>query len=281
MKLFSIITESWRMDGGVAFGVVPKSIWSRQYPSDEANLVPMVNRLLLVKTADSLVLIDTGFGAKRDERYYGYKYIFERTPLLDAIKGAGFSPDQISDVIFTHLHDDHVGGAVEISSKGFSLVFPNAMHWVSAKQFEWAANPNPREAASFFPDNLQAIIDAGKLSLVHEEGELIPGIEVRMFDGHTGGQMIPFIHTPAGVVVYMGDVIPSKSHIPVPYLASVDIQPLVALREKSDFLEEALKNDYVLYFEHDMLHEACRLLQGEKGIVAGESVMMKDLIYST
>jgi glyoxylase-like metal-dependent hydrolase (beta-lactamase superfamily II) len=281
MKLFSVITESWRMDGGVAFGVVPKSIWSKQYPSDEANLVPMVNRLLLVKTTDSLVLIDTGFGAKRDEKYYGYKYIFERTPLLDAIRGAGFSPDEVTDVIFTHLHDDHVGGAVEKALDGCLLVFPNAMHWVSAKQYEWATHPNPREAASFFPDNLQPIIDADKLRLVHLEGMLIPGIDVRMFDGHTGGQMIPFIHTPTGVVVFMGDVIPSKAHIPVPYLASVDIQPLIALQEKSDFLKEALENDYILYFEHDILHEACRLLKGEKGIVAGESLQVKDLFFSS
>ena len=277
MKLFTIIPESWQMDGGVAFGVVPKGIWAKVYPSDESNMIAMCNRLLLVQTNDRLVLVDTGFGSKRDEKYYRYKFIFERTPLIDAVRALKFNPEDVTDVIFTHLHDDHAGGAVERAGEEYRLVFPEAMHWLSRKQHEWAANPNPREVASYFPDNIDAIIDAGKLRLVDQPGEIIPGIEVLLFDGHTGGQMIPVIKTDEGKIAYMADVIPSKAHIPLPYLASVDIQPLVALKEKEEFLNTAYKEDYVLVFEHDLFNEACRLVKGEKGIAGGETVSVSEL----
>lgn len=277
MKIDSFIAESWRMDGGVAFGVVPRTIWEKQYPADDANLIPMCNRLMLIQTGDHNVLIDTGFGNKRNEKYYRFKYIFESTPVIDSLKGLGFSPEDITDVIFTHLHDDHVGGAVELTGEGQRLVFPNATHWVSRKQFDWAMNPNPREAASYFPDNTDMILNAGKLKLVDHPGEIIPGIEVMLMDGHTGGQMIPVLHTDAGPIVYMADFIPSKVHIPLPYIASVDIQPLLALEEKAEFLKRAVAENYVLFFQHDFYNEACRVEMGEKGVVATESLTLSDL----
>lgn len=277
MKLHPIITEAWKMDGGVAFGVVPKGIWAKVYPSDESNMVAMSNRLLLVQSSERLILIDTGFGEKRNEKYYHYKYIFESTPIIDAIKAVKFNPEEITDVIFTHLHDDHAGGAVERIEKDYRLVFPEATHWLSRKQYEWAANPNAREAASFFPDNIDAIVAAGKLRLVDQPGEIIPGINVLLFDGHTGGQMIPIINTDAGKIAFMADFIPSKAHIPLPYLASVDIQPLVALKEKDDFLKTAYQEGYILFFEHDFYNEACGLVKGEKGITGGETVSVSEL----
>ncbi|MFO7723780.1 MAG: MBL fold metallo-hydrolase [Bacteroidales bacterium] len=279
MQLYSIITETWRMDGGVAFGVVPRSIWGKYYEPDEHNLIPMCNRLLLVRAGESLILIDTGFGNKRNEKYYRYKYIADQVPLIDKITGLGFNPDEVTDVIFTHLHDDHVGGAVVRDEAGDRLLFPNARHWISRKQFEWAVNPNPREAASFFPDNYEPMLHNGTLHLVDKPGELLPGVEVLFMDGHTGGQMIPLITTAHGVVAYLADFIPSKTHVPVPYLASVDIQPLLAMAEKEKYLARAFAEQHILVFEHDFYHEACRLEKGEKGIVAGASFRLSDIFH--
>lgn len=278
MKIFSLVSESWHMDGGVAFGVVPKSMWSKLYPSDERNLVPLVNRLLLVETGNRLVLVDTGFGTKRDEKYYSYKYITHRSSLPDLIREKGYQPEEVTDVILTHLHDDHVGGAVYREGDRLRLTFPNAEHWVSQVHYQWAANPNPREAASFFRENIDPVEQAGKLRMVEQEGEIIPGIHVKMFHGHTGGQMLPFIETPAGTVAYMGDFIPSKVHIPVPYLASVDIQPLSALEEKKSYLPPALSKGHILFFEHDFYNECCRLISSEKGITGGDSALLSELV---
>jgi glyoxylase-like metal-dependent hydrolase (beta-lactamase superfamily II) len=279
MQLYSIITETWHMDGGVAFGVVPKSIWGKHYESDESNLIPMVNRLLLVHSGERLIMIDTGFGNKRNEKYYRYKYITERTPLSDKINALGFNPDDVTDVILTHLHDDHVGGAVLRDEEGERLLFRNAVHWVSRKQFEWSVNPNPREAASYFSDNTDMMLNNGSLRLLDSPGKLMPDIEVLIMDGHTGGQLIPLIHTGSETVAYVADFIPSKTHIPVPYLASVDTQPLLSLKEKEEFLKRAICGDYILVFEHDYHNEACRLVKGEKGIVAGDSFLLSDIFH--
>jgi len=277
MKIIPLITEFWRMDGGVAFGVVPRTIWGKHHQADEQNLLPVVNRLLLVDTGSALVLVDTGFGDKRDEKYYRYKYIYQRVPLADAIHSAGYTPGDVTDVIFTHLHDDHVGGAVAKSDMGLKMICPNARHHISRKQLYWATHPNPREAASFFPDNIDPIIQLGKLNEVTEPSFIIPGVEVFMVDGHTGGQMIPLFHTSNGIVSFMADFIPTRTHIPVPYLASVDIQPLQALDEKMHYLDRALKENHILVFEHDHDTEACRVTSNGKGIVAGETLLLNEL----
>ena len=265
------------MDGGVAFGVVPKTIWGKYHDADENNLLPVVNRLLLVHVGNHLVLVDTGFGNKRNEKYYRYKYIEEQLSLADAIRGAGFAPEDVTDVLLTHLHDDHVGGAVELDGEHLQLVCHNARHHVSRKQLYWATHPNSREVASYFNDNIDPIAAAGKLNEVTEPAFILPGVEVIMVDGHTGGQMIPLIHTPKGIIAFMADFIPTRTHITLPYLASVDIQPLIALDEKKQYLERAVKENHVLVFEHDATNEACRLERNEKGIAAGEPVNLREL----
>jgi glyoxylase-like metal-dependent hydrolase (beta-lactamase superfamily II) len=279
MHLYSIITETWHSDGGVAFGVVPRTIWGKYYEADENNLIPMCNRLLLIHSGDHLILIDAGFGNKRDEKYYRYKYITHQVPLIDEIKRVGFNPEQVTDVVLTHLHDDHVGGAVIRDAEGDRLLFPHARHWVSRKQFEWAVNPNPREAASYFSDNTDLMLNNGSLKLVDAPGEILPGVEVLIMDGHTGGQLIPLIKTDKGIIAYLADFIPSKTHIPVPYLASVDTQPLIALKEKEEFLARAYADQYILFFEHDFYNEACRLAKGAKGIVAGDSFLLSEIFH--
>ncbi len=273
MQLHSINAENWKMDGGAVFGVVPKTIWHKLYPAGEENLVPMKTRCLLVEEGDNKILVDTGMGRKQNGRYYKYKYLFDNDDLLVNLGKAGIMPEEITHVLLTHLHDDHVGGAVyQDEDNQFALIFPNAMHYVSRLQYDWAMDPNPRESAAYFKDNFLPLQKAGKLTLLDpEEALAIPHMELRFYNGHTRGQLIPIISTPFGKLVFTADFIPSTAHIPLPYVASVDIEPLRALEEKKQFLSEAIKNDYTFFFQHDYYTECCKLKQTEKGIRSGNT----------
>ncbi len=280
MKLHKIEVEAWKMDGGAGFGLVPKTIWSKQYPADELNYIKMSTRLLLIETDDNRrVLVDTGMGNKRGEKYYKFKYIFEERNLTDELKKVGFEADDITDVVLTHLHDDHVGGAVrKTAGDKLELVFPNATHWVAESQYYWALNPNKREAGTYFPDNFLPIEEAGKLELVKENGEYIPGIEFRIYDGHTKGQMLPFVKYGEKTFVFMADFIPFVASIPLPYVAAVDVQPLITLEEKEAFLNEAADKGYYLFFEHDYYNEVCTVEHSFKRVALKETFKFEDLI---
>ncbi len=278
MKLYTINAENWKLDGGATFGVVPKTIWNSMYPADELNYVNIKNRCLLIETEDRLIIVDTGLGRKQSEKFYQYKFIFGDDSLAKGFAEKGFSFDQVTDVILTHLHDDHVGGAVYRDADGnFKLTFPNATHWVSQRQWDWALNPNLREAGAYFNENFLPIEAAGKLQLVKEEGEFIRGITFRLFHGHTDGQMIPIIDYKGKKLVYMADLIMGVAHLHIPFVPSFDIQPLISLKEKELFLNEAVDNNYYLYFEHDFYNEICTLSQTPKGIRHKEILTLNDL----
>ncbi|MEZ5197223.1 MAG: MBL fold metallo-hydrolase [Bacteroidales bacterium] len=269
MKVFPIITENWKMDGGVAFGVVPRTMWQKLAEPDENNLVKITTRCLLVDTGEKRILFDTGMGRKQNEKYYGFRFLFGDDNLEDSLKSRGYELKDITDVVFTHLHDDHVGGAVKIGANGKpELVFKNAMHYCSKDQWEWANFPNKREIGSFFKENFSPIDEAGKLTLIEDEGEFCKGIHLRIMNGHTVGMIIPIIHLEEKSLAFMADFIPSSTHIPLPYIASVDIQPLVALKEKEAFLNEAAENNYTLIFQHDYDVEACTVKHTENGVRA-------------
>jgi len=277
-KITPIIPEYWHMDGGVAFGVVPKGIWNKLYPSDENNNLRIVNRLLLVETSSRLMLINSGFGNKRHDKYYQFKYFSKKIPLSECIFKAGYRPEDITDVVFTHLHDDHCGGTtVRNPETGQSQpLIPGANYWISEKQWQWALNPNPREAASYFPDNLLPLENSGRLNLLSPLDQPFANeqIELRHFDGHTSGQMIPLLTMNNKIYVYISDFIPSSVHIPLPYIAAVDIQPLITLKEKEAFLMEAVQGEYVLVFEHDAMSEACKVVFTDKGFQAISSGLL-------
>ncbi|MBK6963736.1 MAG: MBL fold metallo-hydrolase [Bacteroidales bacterium] len=278
MKITPIEADFWKMDGGVAFGVVPKSLWTRVYPEDVDNLIRITTRCLLIQDGDRNILIDTGMGDKRGEKYYSYKYRSGESGLTKPLEKAGLSPASITDILFTHLHDDHVGGATRNGASGeIEEIFPNAKYWCSEAQWEWSKNSNKRESAAFFTDNLQPLEKSGRLNLITNEGNWLPGIELRIFNGHTRGQIIPLISACGTRFVFAADFIPAMAYIPVPWVPSVDIEPLLTLAEKESFLNEAIQNNYVLIFEHDYLHEACHLANSEKGIVAGEEVKINQI----
>lgn len=267
MKLYPINTGNLKLDGGAMFGVVPKVMWEKVYPCDENNLCNWAMRCLLVVDGDRKILIDNGIGNKQDEKWLKHYYLNGDDNLEDSLLKTGNKPEDITDVIITHMHFDHCGGSVKWNDDGtgYELAFPNATYWTSRQQYNWAINPNRREKASFLKENIVPIEESGKLKLIEEEGEYIPNITFKLFNGHTEGQLIPHINTGEKTVVFMADLLPATAHIPMPWIMAYDTRPLLTLKDKERFFADAIKNDYVLFFEHDLYNEACSLQDTPKG----------------
>jgi glyoxylase-like metal-dependent hydrolase (beta-lactamase superfamily II) len=279
MAIYPVIAEHWKMDGGAAFGVVPQTIWRRLIAPDENNMIKITSRCLLVEDDNRRILIDTGMGNKQSEKYYGYRYIFGEESIEKSLKNLGFSPDDITDVVFTHLHDDHCGGAVRLDKNGEpQLVFRNAMHYCSAGQWQWANHPNSREVGSYFSINFKPLAQAGKLTLIDNPGSFSDKVRLLQMNGHTHAQLIPVIFHAGKTFVFTADFIPTAAHIPVPYIASVDIQPLESLKEKEILLEEAVEKNYLLVFEHDYEIECCSLLRTERGIRMNKQFRLDEIL---
>ncbi len=268
MKLFPIHISNFKIDGGSMFGVVPKALWQSKYPADEDNLCSWSLRSLLIDTGDRVVLIDTGHGDKQDKKFFSHVHLFGGEGLEGAINKNGYSLEDVTDVVLTHLHADHCGGAVRFneSKTDYELTFSNANYWVSKSHWDWAATPNKQEGASFLKENIVPIKDSGKLKLVEKDGELFPGIKVRLFNGHTVGQMIPFIETGEETIVFMADLIPSVTHIPLVWNMAYDVRPMDMIKEKENFLNEAAEGNYTLFFQHDLYNECASVQQTEKGV---------------
>ncbi len=268
MKLIPIETGNFKLDGGAMFGVVPKVLWQKLYPADENNLCNWAMRCLLVVDGERRILIDNGIGNKQDENWLKHYYLNGDATLEKSLAEAGFKPEDITDMIITHMHFDHCGGSVNYNAdkSGFELAFPNATYWTSKQQFEWATHPNRREEASFLKENILPIQESGKLKLIEEEGEYIPNITFKLYNGHTEGQLIPHINYDGKTVVFMADLMPSAAHIPMPWIMAYDTRPLETLKDKECFYAEALASDYVLFLEHDLYNEACTLHQTPKGV---------------
>jgi len=250
------------------FGVVPKVMWSAMYPCDENNLCNWSMRCLLVETEGRRILIDCGIGNKQSEKFFSNYHLNGDDSLDKSLAAAGFTADDITDVILTHLHFDHCGGAVKWNDNktGYLPTFKNAIYWTSRQQWEWAVNPNNREKASFLKENILPIKEQAKLNLVEKETEIYPGITLRLFFGHTEGQVIPFIRTSEKTVVYMADLLPAAAHVPLPYVMAYDTRPLLTLDEKEAFMKEASENSYILFLEHDIYNECCTVHATEKGV---------------
>jgi len=274
MKLHVINTGNLKLDGGAMFGVVPKVMWSKLYPCDENNLCNWSMRCLLVEDGDRKVLIDCGIGNKQSEKFFSNYYLNGDDSLTGSLAAVGFTEDDITDVILTHLHFDHCGGAVKWNPEHTDYIpaFKNATYWTSRQQWEWATSPNNREKASFLKENIFPIKEKGKLKLVENETEILPGISLRMFFGHTEGQVIPMIKYGDKTVVYMADLLPSAAHIPLPYVMSYDTRPLITLEEKEIFMKEAAEKGYILFLEHDILNECCTVQLTEKGVRVKETL---------
>ena len=261
MKLYKIEAGTFHVDGGAAFGVVPKKVWQKRYPCDEDNYCHITMRCLLIDTGCRRIIIDTGTGDKQLEylKYYGFEGVINFDNELSKF---GYSCAEITDVIFTHLHFDHCGGATRYNADKtkVELVFPNATHWVGETQWNNFLNPNVREGDSYFSENMIPIQEAGKLKLVSENQFVCPEIEVRIYNGHTLGQLVSYINLGEKTLVYVGDVIPLAANVPLAWISSYDIFPISAMAEKKILLDEAAEKGQILYFEHDAFTECCTVV---------------------
>ena len=288
MNLYSIITGYFKLDGGAMFGVVPKSIWNKINPADENNLCSWALRSLLIEDGDRLILIDNGLGDKQDQKFFAHYHLHGEDSLDKSLAKHGFHKKDITDVLLTHLHFDHCGGS--IVRKGNKLVpaFENARYWSNAQHWDWAVHPNDREKASFLKENILPVQESGQLnfvvltqtespSLVLETAAFTDSISLRMVNGHTQSMMLPQIRYKDKTIVYMADLLPSAGHIPIPYVMAYDMFPLTTLNEKKMFLEEAVENNFILFFEHDASMECCTLHQTEKGVRMENSFRLEEL----
>ena len=275
MKLYSINTGYFKLDGGAMFGVVPKTIWNKINPADENNLCSWALRCLLIEDGDRLILVDNGNGDKQDAKFFSHYHLHGDDTLEKSLAKYGFTKSDITDVFLTHLHFDHCGGSIKREGDKLVPNFPNATFWSNKEHWEWATEPNEREKASFLKENILPIQESGKLKFMEAvkgnesklgEVNFSETISVRFVNGHTHAMMLPQINYNGKTIVFMADLLPSAGHIPIPYIMAYDMQPLLSLQEKRSFLNEAIANDYILFFEHDKDHECCTLQQTERGI---------------
>lgn len=279
MDLHVIDTGLFKLDGGAMFGVVPKVIWDKLNPADENNLCNWAMRCLLVEDGNRLILIDTGIGDKQDDRFFKHYYLSGDTSLEGSIKAKGYAPEDVTDVFLTHLHFDHVGGAVKWNKNrdGLECRFPNATYWSHEKHWKHALAPNPRERASFLRENIMPIEEAGQLKFLRSGEELIPGFSFIEVNGHTESMMLPKISYKGRTIIYMADLIPSRHHVPVNYVMGYDIRPLDTMKERLKIHEEALQHDYIYMFEHDPSVECGTVQMTEKGMRLHETFSLSEI----
>jgi glyoxylase-like metal-dependent hydrolase (beta-lactamase superfamily II) len=268
MKIYPIETGNFKLDGGAMFGVVPKSIWQRTNPADSNNLIDMSMRCMLIEDGDRLILIDTGLGAKQSDKFFGYYFLFGDFSLESSLAKHGFHRDDITDVFLTHLHFDHCGGVIEWNAEKTLLqpAFKNAKFWSNEAHWKWATEPNAREKASFLKENINPIRGSGQLNFMNKNALEQISFDVLFMDGHTEKQMLPKLTYQGKTIVFMADLLPTVGHISLPYVMGYDTRPLLTIKEKAAFLNEAADQNYYLFLEHDAYNEICTVKHTEKGV---------------
>lgn len=278
MNLYTINAGYFKLDGGAMFGVVPKSIWHKLNPADDNNMCSWAMRCLLIQEGNRLILIDNGIGNKQDEKFFAHYYLHGNDTLDHSLAKHGFSRNDITDVILTHLHFDHCGGSIMREGERLVTAFPNAIYWTNEKHWEWASTPNAREKASFLKENFLPIKESGQLKFIESSKNEFPDfISIRQVFGHTDAMMLPEINYKGRTILYMADLVPSVGHIPIPFVMGYDVFPLTTLSEKKILLEEAQKKDFILFFEHDPNIECCSLQWTEKGIRQKDTFKLEEL----
>ena len=266
--------ERFRLDGGAMFGVVPKPLWNRSHPADEKNRIAMVTRCLLARGEGRVVLVDTGMGSDwSDKEKEIYAIENGERSIIKALAGRNVQPGMVTDVILTHLHFDHVGGAVSRDAGGFAATFPNARYHVQESQFQWALQPSEKDRRSFRYDTFMPLEKEGRLTLVGGSAEILPGIHVEPTTGHTVGHQIVRIGEGRGAVVYCGDLIPTAAHVPIPWVMGYDLYPMTTMLEKRSLLAASCRQEWSLVLEHDPLIGAVRVRPEGDGYATAGSVV--------
>ncbi|EKB04853.1 hypothetical protein HMPREF9711_01718 [Myroides odoratimimus CCUG 3837] len=285
MKLYAIESGNFKLDGGAMFGVVPKVIWNKTNPADANNLINLGARLLLIEEGNRLILIDTGMGNKQSDKFFGYYNLWGDHSIDKSLAKHGFHRDDITDVFLTHLHFDHVGGAVNWNSDktGYVNAFKNAKYWTNENHWEWATKPNAREKASFLSENILPIQDSGALHFIPKaQGNILHnselGFDIFFADGHTEKQMIPILNYKGKKIAYVADLLPTVGHIPLPYVMGYDTRPLLTLDEKEKFLKMAADENWYLFLEHDAHNEIITVQHTEKGVRLNENLKANEIL---
>ncbi|MET4106103.1 MBL fold metallo-hydrolase [Hymenobacter sp. UYP22] len=280
MTVHTLDTGLFKLDGGAMFGVVPKSMWQKLVPADDNNMCTWALRCLLIEDGNRLTLVDTGIGSKQDEKFRGHFYLHGADTLENSLRQRGFTSADVTDVFLTHLHFDHVGGAVvRTPDDKLQLAFPRATYWSNQAHWDWATAPNPREKASFLQENIRPIQESGHLQFV--DGGVpagLPGFqEIVLVDGHTEKMMLPVLPYKGRTLAFVADLIPSAAHVPLPYVMGYDMRPLMTMQEKESLLQRAAAENWVLVLEHDAQTECITVQNTEKGIRVAERFQLSEL----
>lgn len=273
--IHAVVSGMFRLDGGAMFGVVPRNLWSKAAPPDAENRISMAMRVLVARGGGRTVLVDTGAGTGYGEKLEAI-YAFENTVAPGAyLRELDIAPDQVTDVILTHLHFDHAAGAaVPHPDGGWALAFPNAVHHVQKTQWDHALDPNPRDRASYFTERIEILAKKGALALHEGDWSLSSGLDVLAFDGHTPGQHLPLFSGGGESVLFCADLVPTSAHFPAPYIMAYDLDPVRSMVEKTGILGDASRGNWVLAFEHDPATPACRVRSEDRRFLPGERVTL-------
>ncbi len=278
MKLHTINTGLFKLDGGAMFGVVPRTMWERLNPPDSKGMCTWAMRCMLIEDGKQLILIDCGLGDKQNAKFFSHYEPHGDDTLNKSLNSLGFSENDITDVLLTHLHFDHCGGAIKRDGEKLIPAFPNATFWSYSKHWDWAIHPNAREKASFLSENILPIQESGQLKFIDKSVETInQNINIKTVSGHTESMITPHIQYDGKTIVYCADLIPSRWHIPIPYVMAYDIRPLLTLDEKQTLLSDAVKDNYYLFLEHDPLTEICTVAEYEGRIKEKESYRLTEI----
>ena len=265
-KVIVLETGDFRLDGGAMMGSVPKVLWEQTNPADELNRINLSLRCLLLDNGSKRVLIETGMGNKFNDKFKSMFAIKQSSnPLSDTLCEYGYNPESITDVILTHLHFDHSGGALNCNGNEVLVpAFTNAKYHISESNWKLGVAPNPRDRASYLNENYLPLKDAGVLNLIADNSEILSGISSYIVNGHTTGQQLIKVESEGEVLVFCSDLIPLRSHLKLPWIMGYDLNALLSLKEKTKFLQEAVDGDWWLFFYHDPKTIAVKIEKGDK-----------------
>ena len=259
-KLYPILTSQFRLDGGAMFGIIPKTLWERKMASDELNRIQMVTRSLLLVSNDKRILIDTGNGDKWQEKFKKiYEIDTKSVSLVSSLAEVGFTAEDITDVICTHLHFDHIGGNTKIEDGNIIPAFPNAKYWMSQVNWNVANSPSEKDQGSFMRDDWVVLAENDMINFVSDTSQFLQNIVLIISNGHTPGMMLPVISDNSNTLVYGADLIPTSAHITLPWVMAYDVQPTMTIEEKKQLYIDAVDQNWILFFEHDPDIVACTI----------------------
>lgn len=275
--LYSIETSSFSLDGGAMFGIIPKPIWEKEAPADDLNRITMVTRSLLLVGHDRKIIIDTGNGDKWQDKFKSIYNIDTKTKNLDSsLAKHGFNSEDITDVFCTHMHFDHIGGNTKLVNGKLEPVFPNAVYWMQNENWKLANSTSERDQGSFLEADWSVLKENGMISIVDGKESFLPNVNIHMSYGHTTGMMLPKIQDANRTIVYMADLIPMAAHIPLPWVMAYDINPVLTVEEKRAFLPKAMEEEWILFFEHDPIHQSCKIKFDGKHYRLKESIEISE-----